>query len=45
MDVWLATCLMFVFAALLEYSVANVLARREDQALKAAFLKEEAKVG
>ncbi|XP_064636845.1 glycine receptor subunit alpha-2-like isoform X2 [Lineus longissimus] len=42
MDVWLATCLVFVFAALLEYSVANVLARWEDQALKTALLKEDA---
>ena len=39
MDVWLATCLVFVFAALLEYSVANVMARWEDQALKATYIK------
>ncbi|KAH9510034.1 Glycine receptor subunit alpha-2 [Bulinus truncatus] len=28
-DVWMSTCLVFVFAALLEFSVVNVLSRRE----------------
>ncbi|KAH3831314.1 glycine receptor subunit alpha-2-like [Dreissena polymorpha] len=27
-DVWMSTCLMFVFAALIEYSYVNVVARR-----------------
>ncbi|XP_064637302.1 glycine receptor subunit alpha-2-like [Lineus longissimus] len=29
-DIWMSTCLVFVFGALLEYAWANVLARRED---------------
>jgi len=28
-DVWMATCLVFVFGAFIEYSIVNVLARRE----------------
>ncbi|ESN99917.1 hypothetical protein HELRODRAFT_83631, partial [Helobdella robusta] len=28
-DVWMATCLVFVFGAFIEYSVVNVLARRD----------------
>ena len=28
-DVWMATCLVFVFGSFIEYSVVNVLARRE----------------
>lgn len=27
-DIWMATCLLFVFAALLEFAVINVLARK-----------------
>ncbi|CAI9725134.1 glycine receptor subunit alpha-1-like isoform X3 [Octopus vulgaris] len=28
-DIWMATCLLFVFAALLEFAVANILSRKE----------------
>ena len=28
-DVWMATCLVFVFGAFIEYAIVNVLARRE----------------
>lgn len=28
-DVWMAACLVFVFGAFIEYSIVNVLARRE----------------
>ena len=28
-DVWMATCLVFVFGSFIEYSIVNVLARRE----------------
>lgn len=28
-DVWMSTCLLFVFAALIEFAVANVLSRRD----------------
>ncbi|XP_064638049.1 glycine receptor subunit alpha-2-like isoform X2 [Lineus longissimus] len=31
-DVWQAGCLIFVFGAMIEFAVANVLARREDYA-------------
>jgi hypothetical protein len=27
-DVWMATCLVFVFGSFIEYSIVNVLARR-----------------
>ena len=30
-DVWMTTCLAFVFGALIEYSIVNVLARKELQ--------------
>lgn len=28
-DIWMATCLLFVFAALIEFAIANVLSRKE----------------
>jgi hypothetical protein len=28
-DIWMLTCLLFVFAALIEFAVANVLSRRD----------------
>ena len=28
-DIWMTSCLMFVFAALLEFAIVNVLARKE----------------
>ena len=30
-DVWMVSCLVFVFAAFLEYSVVNVLARKQNK--------------
>ena len=37
-DVWMSTCLVFVFSALIEYSLVNVLARRQSH-------KEQVQVG
>ena len=33
-DAWMAVCLLFVFAALLEYAAVNFLARQQKQLLK-----------
>ena len=33
-DVWMSTCLVFVFSALLEYSFVNVLARKQLNAVQ-----------
>ena len=30
-DVWMTTCLAFVFGALVEFSIVNVLARKADE--------------
>ena len=30
-DLWMSTCLVFVFAALIEFAVVNVLSRRKEQ--------------
>ncbi|XP_076468213.1 glycine receptor subunit alpha-4-like [Babylonia areolata] len=30
-DLWMSTCLVFVFAALLEFAIVNVLSRRKDK--------------
>jgi len=31
-DVWMATCLVFVFGAFIEYSIVNTLVRKEKEA-------------
>lgn len=32
-DIWMATCLLFVFAALIEFAIANVLSRKESMSV------------
>ena len=34
-DVWMAMCLLFVFAALLEFAAVNFLSRQQKQLLRA----------
>ena len=41
MDVWLSTCQFFVFAALIEFALVNVLARSQRQNEDAARRKKE----
>ncbi|XP_064637928.1 glycine receptor subunit alpha-2-like [Lineus longissimus] len=42
-DLWMAVCLCFVFLALLEFAIANQLARREDKEESAKKEKAQAK--
>ncbi len=41
-DVWMTTCLAFVFGALIEYSIVNVLARKQTQIAEKAKRSQSA---